>query len=124
MVYSPSNDGTEKYLNSLSNNVNVVFDNISENKFGSINMGIKLATGDIIGLLHADDIFYDQFTLSDILREFKDAEIVYGNILFVKKNISKIIRESHSSKFNKKCSYMDGCHPIHSFIYKKRNFAK
>ena len=88
VVYSPSNDGTEKYLNSLSNNVNVVFDNISENKFGSINKGIKLATGDIIGLLHADDIFYDQFTLSDILREFKDgSDIVYGNILFCEKKI-------------------------------------
>ena len=125
VVYSPSNDGTEKYLNSLSNIVNVVFDNISENKFGSINKGIKLATGDIIGLLHADDIFYDQFTLSDILREFKDgSDIVYGNILFCeKKNISKIIREWHSSKFDKKM-LLYGWMPPHTSLFIKKEILQ
>ena len=117
IVCSPSNDGTEKYLNTLTN-VKIIFDKDSTTKFGSINKGIEVASGYIIGLLHADDIFYNEYTLSEILNEFRDmSDIVYGNILFCeKKNLTYITREWTSSTFNeKKLSF--GWMPPHFFIY-------
>ena len=125
IVCSPSNDGTEEYLRLVSKDIKVIFDKNSTNKFGSINQGIKIATGDIIGLLHADDIFYDQFTLFNILEEFKNKnEIVYGNVLFCeKKNISKIIRKWRSSQFKlSKLSY--GWMPPHTSIFIKSDILK
>ena len=48
--------------------------------------GIKFASGEIFGLLHSDDIFYDENVLDIISKEFdKDLDCVYGNILFCEK---------------------------------------
>ena len=47
IVCSPSTDGTEKYLNTLSN-VKIVIDKDSTTRYGSINKGINIASGDII----------------------------------------------------------------------------
>ena len=103
IVCAPSNDGTEKYLYTLSD-VKIIIDKDSTSKFGSINKGINIASGDIVGILHADDIFYDELTLYKISKEFYNGnDVVYGNVLFCdKENISKITREWISSVFRKK----------------------
>ena len=125
VVCSPSTDGTEEYLNSVSKDIKLIFDKNSVNKFGSINKGIEIATGDIIGILHADDVFYNQFILKEILEEFKNKnEIVYGNILFCAKNdISKITREWRSSKFNSS-KLLYGWMPPHTSVFVKNEILK
>ena len=69
IIYSPSNDGTEEYLKNITNKV-VIKDVQSINKFGSLNIGMKKSKGDIIGILHADDIFADKYTHLKILEIF------------------------------------------------------
>ena len=94
IVCSPSTDGTETYLNTLSN-VKILIDKDSTTRYGSINKGINIASGDIIGLLHADDIFYDELTLYKILQQFHDEnDVIYGNVFFVIKKISQKLTES------------------------------
>ena len=57
IVYEKSVDGTEDYIKSISKkNYTIIRDN-SKNRYKAINIGIKKSTGNIIGLLHADDIF-------------------------------------------------------------------
>jgi len=34
-----------------------------EGIYDALNKGIKLATGDVIGLLHSDDIYFDEITI-------------------------------------------------------------
>ena len=124
IVCSPSTDGTEKYLNTLSN-VKIVIDKDSTNRYGSINKGINIASGDIIGLLHADDIFYDELTLYKILQQFHDEnDVIYGNVFFCdKENISKINREWISSDFKRKKLYF-GWMPPHTSLFIKNNILK
>lgn len=124
IVCAPSNDGTEKYLNTLSD-VKIIIDKDSTSKFGSINKGINIASGDIIGILHADDIFYDELTLYKISKEFYNGnDVVYGNVLFCdKENISKITREWISSVFRKKDLYF-GWMPPHTTLFIKKKILK
>ena len=124
IVCSPSTDGTEKYLDTLSN-VKIIIDNDSTTRYGSINKGINIASGDIIGLLHADDIFYEEFTLYKILKEFNnEIDVVYGNILFCdKENISKITRKWISSVFKKEKLYF-GWMPPHTSLFVRNNILK
>ncbi len=125
IVYSPSNDNTEEYLKNITNKV-IIKDGVSINKFGSLNIGIKKSKGDIIGILHADDIFADNQILKNIVDFFEDtnSDIVYGNIKFCKKeNINKIIRTWQSSVFNRR-NLKYGWMPPHTSIYIKRNIAK
>ena len=124
IVCAPSTDGTEEYLDTLSD-VKIILDNVSSTKFGSINKGINIASGDIVGLLHADDIFYDEHTLYNISKEFYDKnDVVYGNVLFCdKENISIITREWISSIFKKRKLYF-GWMPPHTSLFVRNDILK
>src|SRR3954469_12296904 len=43
--------------------------------YDAINKGIKMATGDVIGLLHSDDFFPNTKVVSGIARTFKEKEV-------------------------------------------------
>jgi glycosyltransferase len=101
IIYSNSNDNTEEFLLSQKKNIKILKrDKKFNNKWDCLNLGAKLATGDIIGILHADDIFYNKNTLSNVAKNFTDEfQFIYGNILFCEKNnILKVKREWISEK--------------------------
>lgn len=59
--------------------------------YDAINKGIKMATGDIIGILNADDYLDGEDVLARIVKSFNDdnskscsLECVFGNVRFVK----------------------------------------
>jgi len=60
---------------------------ISEKDSGiseAFNKGIKLADGEVIGILNSDDYFYDENVLMKVVDAFKDDKLllVHGNIYF------------------------------------------
>ena len=90
-----------KVINELEN---YIF--ISEKDSGiydALNKGIKLATGEVIGLLHSDDLFYDEKVLEKIVDVFKEKEVdsVYSDLLYVyKDNPDKVLRYWKAGEFN------------------------
>ena len=56
--------------------------------YDALNKGMKMATGDVIGLLNADDVLAEDDTLTKIAAAFADPTIdgTYGDIRFVKEN--------------------------------------
>ena len=120
IVCSPSSDGTEEFLKN-TNGVKVIFDEVSKNKFGSLNLGIINSDSDCVGMLHADDVFYDQLTIQSVLDNFDDnTDVIYGNILFSDNNdLSKINRNWVSSQFKKYKIFM-GWMPPHTSIFVRK----
>ena len=123
IIFSRSNDGTEEYLKSIQNYKIIFKDENSSNKFGPINLGIKKSSGDLIGILHADDFFLNSNTLSDVANFQKEngPDVIYGNLKFCKPdNPEKITRVWKSSNFDKsKLKY--GWMPPHTTIFAKKN---
>ena len=63
----------DQTLNLIKKNINKNMRIISEKDNGiydAINKGIKLAQGEIISILHSDDIYYDNETLSKVVESF------------------------------------------------------
>ena len=122
VICSKSEDFTIDYLkNYKKKNVKIFFDNKSTNKFEALNIGINNCSGDIIGVLHADDIFYSEDTLNLISKNFPKNDIVYGDILISnRKNILMIKRfwKSSSFKLNK---LLFGWMPPHTSIFMKKS---
>ena len=97
VVDGGSKDGTveiikefaDKTLNSRLPTPNFTFRWLSERDRGmydAINKGIKMATGDIVGILNADDVLSDDETLARIAERFSRVEhvdCVYADIRFV-----------------------------------------
>ena len=104
IVYTDSNDGTNEYCKSLEkNNIKVFF--LNAKIYTSLNFGIKNCTGDIVGILHSDDIFYEKNILSNInkLYENEQFDVCYGSILYSKRNnLRLIVREWKENSLIKK----------------------
>jgi len=105
IVCSPSTDGTENFLLSLKKKYKytIIFDKKSKNKFGSLNIGISMAKGEHIGILHSDDIFYSNTVLNNVVKKITktNSDFLYGDCVFINKDNSKIVREWISGKFYK-----------------------
>ena len=100
VVDGGSTDGTVREIEEFANEVkaksevgqrNFTFRWISEKDRGmydALNKGIKMATGDVIGILNADDVLAEDVVLGRIARLFEcsdcSIECMYGNVRFVK----------------------------------------
>ncbi len=87
--------------------------------YDAINKGILKSKGSIISILHSDDYYYDKYTLLNVAESFyeNNVDIVYGNLLYVKKNNKNfVIRYWRSSTF-KKNLFMKGWSPPHPTFF-------
>jgi len=59
--------------------------------YSALNSGIPLAQGDIVGILNADDFYFDDKALARVAGAFADPEVqgVYGDLIYVKGGIRK-----------------------------------
>ena len=61
--------------------------------YDAMNKGLKLATGDIIGILNSDDFYNNNHIISQVVDEFKhkNVDLVFGDVAYVKPdNLNKI----------------------------------
>ena len=125
IVYAPSEDGTEDYLSKINDeNIIIKKDLNSKTKFGSINLGIELSRGKFFGLLHSDDVFFDENTLKNISNAFNEnINCVYGNVLFTNKNNLTSVKRIWKSKKFKKNRLKYGWMPPHTSLFLEKNFC-
>ena len=73
--------------------------------YDALNKGIGLATGDVIGILHSDDVYADQSVLQHVASVFADPSVhaCYSDLVYVsKRNPDRIVR------YWKSCPYREG----------------
>lgn len=96
--------------------------------YDGINKGIRMATGDVVGIINSDD-FYHRTDIFDIIaktfEDNKDVQAIYGDVRFVHPdNLEKTIRY-YSSKHWKPWRFRFGFMPAHpTFFTYKENFEK
>ena len=118
IIYSSSDDNSMHYINSLKDK-NIKYYKYNANIYKSLNFGINKAKGDIIGILHSDDIFFNENVLKKISLVFnqKQTNIVFGNILYSNKNnLLTVKRVWNNINLKKKYSL-----PPHTSTYIKKN---
>jgi glycosyltransferase involved in cell wall biosynthesis len=90
--------------------------------YDAMNKGIKLATGDIIGLINSDDLFNDKFAINkvaDIFKNNKSLDSVYADLFYVSENnTNKIVRNWITGTQRE---FKHGWHPAHPTFYIKKN---
>ncbi len=119
-----SNDNTLSVVNSmLLGYVNSKVISESDNGiYDALNKGLKLASGDIIGFVHSDDILYSPNIIYEIVDCFSNKSVdgVYGDLLYVNKsNLNHTIRAWKSCEFSYNL-LKKGWMPPHPSLYLKR----
>lgn len=90
--------------------------------YDAMNKGIRMASGDVVGVLNSDDFYYDERVAEDIANAFsqKDVDCVYGNLVFVdEKNENTILRTWKGSQ-HQRGAFLRGWHPAHPTFYARR----
>ena len=94
--------------------------------YDAINKGILKSKGKIISILHSDDFYHDKHTLLNVSKTFykHNVDIVYGDLLYVKKNNKNfVIRYWRSSIFVKNL-FIRGWSPPHpTFFCTKKTYV-
>ena len=119
IVDGNSKDNTIDICKSYSH-ISKILSEPDKGVYDAFNKGIKLATGDVIGFLNADDTFYNENSIQDIVDTFSNNEtdIVYGNLDYVNEE-GKVIRNWISRPYEKglvKKAWM----PAHPTFYCKK----
>lgn len=119
-----STDGTKEIIESYKDKVSLYISEPDKGMYDAINKGIKLATGEIIGLMHSDDEFYDATTVSKIAARFNfDSSIegVYGDGIYVSNDEKeRLIRNRIGGSFSIQ-KVKSGWLPLHPTVYLKKS---
>ncbi len=94
-----------------------------EGIYDAMNKGLKKATGDYVGFLHADDIFFSSVTMSKIMTELKEhkPDVMYGDLEYVNStDTDKVIRRWESCVYSPEL-LGKGWMPPHPTVYIKRD---
>lgn len=128
VVDGNSTDGTREIIERHSARIaKVISETNSMGVYGALNEGIRLATGDVIGFLHADDLYAQDAVIRNVADIFskKNVDAVYGDLVYVdKKNTRQIVRYWRAGEF---CpgKLLRGWLPPHpTFFVKKSVYEK
>lgn len=117
-----STDGTLERIRSSLGNSAILVSEPDGGMYDALNKGLKLATGDVIGLLHSDDYFASDHILSEVLDEFQhnSVEAVYGDATFFASDAPEIIVRRYSSAHFHPSRLGWGWMPAHTALFIRR----
>jgi len=121
LVDGASTDGTREMIEAYAakhKNVKWVSEK-DDGIYNAINKGIRMATGDVIGFLHSDDVFNSPDSIGQIASalEQSKADVVYGDLQYC--NGNKVVRRWKSNAFNPR-ALKYGWMPPHPTVYVRK----
>jgi glycosyltransferase involved in cell wall biosynthesis len=119
-----STDGTIDVINKHIDQIATFKTEPDKGIYDALNKGIQLATGDVVGFLHADDLYSSDHTLAKIAKAFENPKVcaVYGDLEYVSQgDTSKVIRRWQSRQF-KQGDLSWGWMPAHPTLYVRRDW--
>lgn len=85
VVDGASTDGTVEILRQEAGQIHRLISEHDRVIYDALNKGVAAASGEVVGFLHADDVFADTKVLEDIAAAFVDRRVhaVYGDLTYV-----------------------------------------
>ena len=117
-------DNTKKIISKYDHSIKSVTSEPDDGIYDAINKGISKSSGEVISILHSNDIFFNKKILSNISDTFKNnpkIEILMSDVIFKKKFNDDKVTRYYSSNFFKPWLLRLGFSPPHpsTFILKK-----
>lgn len=123
VIDGASTDGTRAVIERYRGGLAQVVSEPDGGIYDAMNKGLRLATGDLVGFLNADDVLASPETLAMVARAAlaqPQADAVYGDLQYVdKNNPQRVFRHWRSAAF-KPAGLQCGWMPPHPTLYVRR----
>jgi glycosyltransferase involved in cell wall biosynthesis len=116
-------DGTIDIIKSYGGKISKFISEPDSGIYDAMNKGIKMATGDIVGVVNSDDLLAQNTSIEMVVDAFKNNSVdsVYSDIFYVKRDdTNSIVRYWQTGLFRPDL-LKKGWHPAHVAFYVKRN---
>lgn len=119
-----SKDNTISIVNNYTRHIDKIISEKDKGLYDALNKGIQNATGDVVGMLHSDDVYADNQVISKIARQFAmdpEVEGVYADLVFVDRNdTNKVLRTWKAGNYEPG-SFVKGWMPPHPTFFVKKS---
>lgn len=122
VVDGGSKDETVKILEKYKNQIRYISEK-DNGIYDAMNKGVRMATGEVIGVIGADDFYPDSDVLTKVAAAFKqnDTDSAYGDVKFVDpENTDKVVRFWKDETY-KRNNWLKGWMPPHIAFYLKKS---
>jgi len=124
VIDGASRDVTVDLLESRRAQLSVLVSEPDRGIYDALNKGIARASGDVIGFLHADDVYASPDVLARVAEAFADPSVaaVHGDLQYVRKDdTARVVRHWKSSPFSPD-RLRRGWMPPHPTLYVRREW--
>jgi len=123
VVDGNSTDGTQGIIKLYSDRVSKFVSEKDRGIYDAMNKGIELATGDVVGLLNADDLFASRDVLSQVAAAFQDHRVdaVYGDLRYFDGNPDRVTRNWRAGTYRAGL-FLWGWMPPHPTFFIRRHW--
>jgi glycosyltransferase len=93
--------------------------------YQAMNKGLRLAQGELVGFLNADDVYQDAEVLTEVARVAQDRRVdaIYGDLVYVSRtNPGRVVRHWHSGRWSRR-RLRFGWMPPHPTLYVRKVLA-
>jgi len=117
-----SSDNTISIVDLYRNHVSRFVTEKDHGIYDAINKGLKFATGDVVGILNADDCFSNSDVISAIVHCFNrtGCDALYGNLNYVRRKDRFMVKRKWRSAIYTPDSVLTGWMPAHPTFYVRR----
>lgn len=126
LVDGASTDGTSDFLLSLSGHNRTVVSEPDLGIYDALNKGMRRSTGEVIGVLHADDFFTSPAVITKVANALlqEHADLVYGDLQYVSRHDpSRVVRFWKSGEF-RRTGLCRGWMPPHPTVFMRRRLLE
>jgi len=127
LIDGKSEDATLYIVEEFRNDLAKVVSEPDGGIYEAMNKGLRLVSGDIVGILNADDFYYSEDTLALVIKTFDNPQIgaCYGDLLYVDViDTDKIVRNWKSGSFSPGKFYWGWMPPHPSFFVRRSVYEK
>jgi glycosyltransferase involved in cell wall biosynthesis len=122
-----STDGTVEIVRKYKEYISLWVSEADQGIYDAMNKGISLATGDIIGILNADDFYSHNHVLSKISEVFADKSLdsSYGDLAYIDaRDLKRIVRIWRSGLYRENSFYRGWMPPHPTFFVRREIYEK
>jgi glycosyltransferase involved in cell wall biosynthesis len=123
VIDGASKDATLQVIEPYRDRLDVFVSEPDKGIYDALNKGILRSSGEVVGFLHADDLFEHERVLEIIATTFDDPDIdaVYGDLLYVRHDhVDQVVRRWRAGRFNA-AALRQGWMPPHPTFYVRRS---